>query len=74
MDPEMFRPGNAVKSYTLYCKHPKAIRHQSKLRTMHGGYAVVELPGQNTHLDQGVQLLVTTNSQLQVTGCDTLHL
>jgi len=25
-------------------------------------------------LDQGVQLLVTTNGQLQVTGSDTLHL
>lgn len=26
------------------------------------------------YLDEGVQLLVTTDGQLQVTGCDTLHL
>ena len=28
----------------------------------------------NGGLDQGVQLLVTTNGELQVTGGDTLHL
>ena len=27
-----------------------------------------------SHLDEGVQLLVTTDGQLQMAGCDTLHL
>ena len=29
---------------------------------------------EKTHLDEGVQLLVTSNGKLQVTGGDTLHL
>ena len=27
-----------------------------------------------SHLDEGVKLLVTTDGQLQMAGCDTLHL
>lgn len=29
---------------------------------------------QEAYLDESVELLVTTNGQLQMTGCDTLHL
>jgi hypothetical protein len=39
------------------------------LGSMHEGK-----PSKMTHLDEGVQLLITTNSQLQVAGGDTLHL
>lgn len=42
---------------------------------MHGIYAhVIGLQIVFPHLDQGVELLVTTDGELQVTWCDTLHL